>query len=202
KDKAGLVRALGHFLVDIEAAIFERDDLFLVQPALVHNLVNRDRLIFHIRLGGWIEVWFRKFGSVDWLHGETDLSLDKSLVETAVEITSDNALYRDHLQLPDNHPVRVLDVDHMMGDLQIVEPVGCKLAENFPLSRNDRGKDYVIGGYSVSENEQEFLVVELVDVLYLATLEWCGGQFALGFVNVFLHLDTTTTVLLEVLCEF
>src|SRR5205807_7346194 len=133
------------------------------------NLVNRNRLIFHVRLGGWIEVGFRKFGSVDCLHRQIDLSLDKSLVETTVEITSDNALNRNHLQLPDNHPIRVLNADHMMGNFQIVEPVGCKLAEHFPLSRNGRGKDNIISRDPVGENEQEFLAVELVDVLYLAT---------------------------------
>src|SRR5439155_17883870 len=68
EDEAGLVRALGHFLVDVEATNFESGDLFRVQPALVQNLINRDRLILHIRLCGRMKVRFRKLGSVDRLY--------------------------------------------------------------------------------------------------------------------------------------
>src|SRR2546426_8220417 len=191
----------GHLLVDFETSILQRSDLFSIQPALVHNLIDRDRLIFYVRLGGRIKIWLRKLGSVNRLHQQIDLSFEESFVEAAVEITSDNALYRNHLQLPDNHPVRVLHSDHVMGDFQIVEPISRQFAEHFPLPRNSRGKDDVIGGYSVGEEEQEFVAVELVDVLHLATLERRGRQFVLRLAKVFLHLSTSTTILLETLCE-
>src|SRR5439155_13354357 len=68
EDEAALVRALGHFLVDVEATNFESGDLFRVQPALVQDLIKRDRLILHIRLGGRIKVRFMRLGSVDRLY--------------------------------------------------------------------------------------------------------------------------------------
>src|SRR5256885_282447 len=89
------------------------------------SLLASSRVFFHIRLCRRVKIWFRKFRSQDWFYRNRDFAFRQSLVEASVEITTDHSLHRNHLQLSNNHPIRIFEPDHVVWRVEIVEPERC-----------------------------------------------------------------------------
>src|SRR5256885_13509458 len=72
------------------------------------------------------------------------------------------------------HPVSVHDLQEVRADAEILddlEPVGRRAAERFSLVRNERRDHFVEHADLVREDELEFALRDLVDLLHLAFSE-------------------------------
>src|SRR2546427_7998686 len=94
-----------------------------------------------------------------------------------------------HFQLPDHHPVLAGHLDHMVGDLEMIKPKGCKLAQDLTFPWNLCRQDYVVSGNPVGEKEEKSTIPKVVDVLDLPPLERClikiSSQLGAHFVPLF-----------------
>src|SRR5207249_4429062 len=130
-----------------------------------------DRLILHYRLCSRVEIRLGKPRPQDRLDWQRYLPPLQSFIEAAVEIAADHSLDWDHLEPPHDHPVRILDPEHMMRHLEIVKPERRQLTQDLALPRDRRRQHHIVRGDPVREDEQQLIMSEVVDVLDLSTLE-------------------------------
>src|SRR5207244_9886890 len=82
----------------------------------------------------------------------------------------------------------------MVGDLEMIKPKGCKLAQDLTFPWDLCRQDYVVSGDAVGEKEEQSTIPEVVDVLDVASLERCllkiSSQLGAHFVPLLRHSCT------------